>query len=325
MRGTHQVIVRNSRVQFKFEVSRNITIIRGDSATGKTTLIGMIADYERNGAASGIELSCDVPCVVLEGPGWMRNLSFIHGSIVFVDEGNTFTSSHDFARAVRDSDNYYVIATRESLFSLPYSVSEVYGIRNSGRSSSRYPQVSRLYSTFYQIYDLNPSAPFIPELVVVEDSNAGFEFFSELFSRVGIPCVSAGGKGNVCRTVKDASEQSILVIADGAAFGPEMEGATSLGAYKRVRLFLPESFEWLVLNSGLIGGSDVADALANPSDHIESRDFFSWERFFTAFLVGKTRGTYLQYEKRALNPAYLQDREMGAIKGEMPKDIGVSL
>ena len=71
--------------------------------------------------------------------------------------------------------------------------------------------------------------------------------------------------------------------------------------------------------------TDVADALANPSDHIESRDFFSWERFFTAFLVGKTRGTYLQYEKRALNPAYLQDREMGAIKGEMPKDIGVSL
>lgn len=52
---------------------------------------------------------------------------------------------------------------------------------------------------------------------------------------------------------------------------------------------------------------------------------FSWERFFTALLVGKTRGTYLQYEKKTLNPAYLQDREMGAIKGEMPKDIGVPL
>ena len=325
MRGTHQVIVRNNRVQFKFEVSRNITIIRGDSATGKTTLIGMIADYERNGAASGIELLCDVPCAVLEGPRWMRDLSFIHGSIVFVDEGNTFTSSHDFARAVRDSDNYYVIATRESLFSLPYSVNEVYGIRNSNRSSSKYPQVPRLYSTFYQIYDLNSSAPFIPELVVVEDSNAGFEFFSKLFSKAGIPCVSAGGKGNVCRTVRDAHEQSILVIADGAAFGPEMEGATFLGAYKRVRLFLPESFEWLVLSSGLISDSDVPGILANPSDHIESHDFFSWERFFTALLVGKTRGTYLQYEKKTLNSAYLQDREMGAIKGEMPKDIGVPL
>ena len=70
MRGTYQVVVRNNRVQFKFEVSRNITIIRGDSATGKTTLIGMVADYERNGAARGIELLCDVPCVVLEGPRW---------------------------------------------------------------------------------------------------------------------------------------------------------------------------------------------------------------------------------------------------------------
>lgn len=218
-----------------------------------------------------------------------------------------------------------VIATRESLFSLPYSVTEVYGIKNSGRSSSKYPQVSRLYSTFYRIYDLSPSIPFIPELVVVEDSNAGFEFFSELFSRAGVKCVSAGGKDNVCRVVKDASERSVLVIADGAAFGPEMEGASALGAYKRVRLFLPESFEWLVLKSGLIGGSDVADILGDPSDYIESSDYFSWERFFNALLVDKTRGTYLKYGKKALNPVYLQDREMGAIKGEMPKDIGVSL
>lgn len=324
MRGTHQVVVRNNRVQFKFEVSRNITIIRGDSATGKTTLIGMVADYERNGAASGIELLCDVPCAVLEGPRWEWDLSRIHGSIVFVDEGNSFTSSHDFARAVRDSDNYYVIATRESLFSLPYSVGEVYGIRNSGRRSSRYPQITRLYSTFYQIYDTVSSAPFVPELVVVEDSNAGFKFFSELFSRSGVRCISAGGKDNVCRVVKDAPEQSVLIIADGAAFGPEMEGATALGAYKRVRLFLPESFEWLVLKSGLVGGPDVTSILASPSDHIESRDYFSWERFFTALLVNMTSGTYLRYEKKELNPSYLQKREMGAIVGELPEDLGVA-
>lgn len=325
MRGTHQVIVRNNRVQFKFEVSRNITIIRGNSATGKTTLIGMIADYERNGAASGIELLCDVPCVVLEGPRWMRDLSSIHGSIVFVDEGNAFTSSPQFASAVKGSDNYYVIATRESLFSLPYSVEEVYGIRNDGRRSSRYPQVSRLYSSFYRIYGTNVLPSFIPELVVVEDSNAGYEFFRGLFARAGVRCVSAGGKANVCRVVRDAPEKSVLVIADGAAFGPEMEKAVALEAYKQVRLFLPESFEWLVLKSGLVGDPDVADILDSPSDYIESSSYFSWERFFTALLVDKTSGTYLQYEKRALNPAYLQKHEMDAVKAEMPKNIGVSL
>ena len=87
--------MRNGRVQFKFDVRRNITILRGNSATGKTTLIGMIADYERNGRESGIELSCDKPCVVLSGRHWQRELSFISDSIVFVDEGNAFTLSPD--------------------------------------------------------------------------------------------------------------------------------------------------------------------------------------------------------------------------------------
>lgn len=42
MRGKHKVIVQNNRLHYEFELKRNITIIRGDSATGKTTLINMI-------------------------------------------------------------------------------------------------------------------------------------------------------------------------------------------------------------------------------------------------------------------------------------------
>lgn len=33
MRGTHRIIVQNKRIRYDFEIRRNITIIRGDSAT----------------------------------------------------------------------------------------------------------------------------------------------------------------------------------------------------------------------------------------------------------------------------------------------------
>lgn len=56
MKGAYEVMVRNSRVQFKFTIERNLTILRGNSATGKTTLIGMIAEYAENGTDSGVEL-----------------------------------------------------------------------------------------------------------------------------------------------------------------------------------------------------------------------------------------------------------------------------
>ena len=62
MRGKHTVTVRNRKVQFTLELERNITIIRGDSATGKTTLIGMLRDYEMLGDQSGVTIKCDKPC-----------------------------------------------------------------------------------------------------------------------------------------------------------------------------------------------------------------------------------------------------------------------
>ena len=34
MRGVHEVVVQNNRVQYKFAIRRNLTILRGDSATG---------------------------------------------------------------------------------------------------------------------------------------------------------------------------------------------------------------------------------------------------------------------------------------------------
>ena len=35
---------------------------------------------------------------------------------------------------------------------------------------------------------------------------------------------------------------------------------------------------------------------------------FSWERFFTAFLIQKTRDSYLRYAKEELNSSYLNEK-----------------
>ena len=126
MKGSYEVVVQNARVQFKFVISRNLTILRGDSATGKTTLIDMISEYDEMGKSSGVELRCEKPCRVLSGRTWKAVLQTIRDSIVFIDEGNEFVRTEEFAHEIQKTDNYYVIATRASLFMLPYSVNEVY-------------------------------------------------------------------------------------------------------------------------------------------------------------------------------------------------------
>lgn len=54
MRGSYKVTIQNNRVQFKLTINRNLTIIQGNSATGKTTLLEMVAAHEDLGAQSGV-------------------------------------------------------------------------------------------------------------------------------------------------------------------------------------------------------------------------------------------------------------------------------
>ena len=305
MKGIHRIIVQNKRVKYDFELRRNLTIIRGDSATGKTNLIEMIREYANNGTNSSIELMCDKSCFILDGATWQGQLSVIKDSIVFIDEGNAFVLTNEFASSIQKTDNYYVIVSRENLPNLPYSVEEIYGIRLSGK----YGHLKQIYNEFYRIYGKQqPLETIKPDIILTEDSNAGYQFFSGVVSN-DIECIPANGKSNILTKLKTLKlDKSILVIADGAAFGPEMNRIMLyLRDNNNIRLFLPESFEWIILDSGLIKTSELAHILESPADFIDSLDYFSWERYFTHLLIELTKNTYLQYSKSKLNTSYLSN------------------
>lgn len=162
MRGSHHLIIQSAHLKYELDIKRNITIIKGDSATGKTTLADMIREYVLNGADTGITLSCDVPCRLIEGNTWQEQLRAIDSSIVFIDEGNSFVSSLDFADAVKNSTNYFVIITRENLHALPYSVNEIYGIHSSGKFNSLEP----VYHELYRIYGTEVETNICPDVVL---------------------------------------------------------------------------------------------------------------------------------------------------------------
>ena len=303
MKGVHRITVRSRYMNYDFELRRNITIIQGNSATGKTTLVDMLREHMLNGEDSGITVSSDCPIRIIEGNTWMEQLSFVQNSVIFIDEGNRFVSSNDFANAVNGSSNYFVIITRESLDALPYSVEEIYGIKSSGK----YGGLEPVYHEFYRIYG-KQDTEVQAEQLIVEDTNSGYEFFSDIASDKNISCISAGGKGNVFNLMNSAvSDKSLLVIADGAAFGSQMNRVMFLVNKKQhVQLYLPESFEWLILKSGIIKDAQLAKILDDPSAYIDSAKWFNWERFFTDLLVEHSADSYLQYTKKKINPNYLQ-------------------
>ena len=310
MKGKYRIIIQNNRLHYEFEIKRNITIIQGDSATGKTTLINMIRQYTNLGPSSGIDLSCKVPCRILEGTDWKLILSGISGCILFIDEENSFINTEEFAAAVRGSDNYFVLITRENLYNLPYSVEEIYGLSSSGK----YQNTRKIYQQMYHIYSNIHEIPVRPDKFIVEDSNSGYEFFKSVGEELGIKCESAGGKSNIFSCLTEVEKETVCVVADGAAIGAEMSALYKQSQNnKHIKLYLPESFEWLVLNSGLIDGREVQKILDEPEEYIDSREYFSWERYFTRILIKYTEGTHMKYKKSNLNPTYLHKKNKNAI------------
>lgn len=310
MKGKHKIIVKNRVLHYEFEIKRNITIIQGNSATGKTTLFELLRQHMNLGEDSGIDVICDVPCRIVEGIDWKMIISNLSGNIIFIDEGNKFIFSEEFASIVKKSDNYFVLITRENIYNLPYSVDEIYGIRSSGK----YQNTKRTYQQMYRIYSKNDVFPISPQKIIVEDSNSGYDFFKDICSNRNIDCISANGKSNINSLLHENDDEEICVIADGAAIGPEMANL-----YKKVieseniKLYLPESFEWLILNSGIIKNSNIDKILDTPENFIDSKKYFSWEQYFTKLLVEKTINTFMQYQKSKLNPVFLHEKNKNAI------------
>ena len=133
-------------------------------------------------------------------------------------------------------------------------------------------------------------------------------------------CISAEGKSNIFDTLKKVANQDVLIVADGAAFGPEMEKVMKFMQVKNnINLYLPESFEWLILCSEILTDQEIKKILKSPYEYIDGAEYMSLERYFTKLLIEKTKDTYLSYNKRILNPSYKQEYVVGKILKIMEK------
>ena len=320
MTGQYRVMIENAYIRYEFEILRNITVIRGQSASGKTTLFEMIRAYQEE-EDSGIRLQCDKALVAVYGKDWRKRLAEISDSIVFLDEQSRFVKSREFAEVVKKSDNYYVIITRERLDELPYSVTEIYGIRLKGK----YAGLTGEFSTneFYRIYGKSPMQMFRPDTIITEDSNAGYEFWEKVSGAER--CISAEGKTKVLGVLRkmESSGQKCLAIVDGAAFGAEMEEVLQYIKYRNpvAEVYAPESFEYLLLISGLFRDTEVKKKCHNTADYVESSKYISWERVYTALLTELTRDTEMQYSKKKLNFYYLSERNRKLILETLPDNL----
>ena len=325
MKGSYWFRAKSKKVLFEFSIRRNITVIKGDSATGKTTLLRILYEYLRMGKQSGYAVSTNVSYYVYirdeVGRDWKDALYPLKNTVVFIEENNEFVFTKEFASFVKKSGNYFVFVTRAPLKMLPYSIHEIYEIITDGKRTD----IKESYHEFREIYS---NYPIIEnnkiQNIVTEDSNSGYQFWTHAFKNSHV--TSSNGNGKLIKQVEELGPGDALVIADGAAFGSLMESCMSsfqVQTDRRISLWLPESFEYLILKSGVLKSEKITQILENISEYVECEKYESWESFFTELLVTLTAGGVEKYSKNVLNAYYLQDWIVDKIKGQLPIEVKI--
>jgi hypothetical protein len=323
MKGSFYFHVKSKKVLFEFSIRRNITVIKGDSATGKTTLLHMLYEYLRVGRESGYSVSTNANYFVYMrqevGRGWQDALLSLKDTIIFIEENNDFVFGEEFAEFVKKSGNYFVLVTRAPLKMLPYSIHEIYEIVTHGKHAD----VKELYHELRELYSNYPIANNNQiSAIVTEDSNSGYQFFADICKERIV--VGANGNSNVLNTVKSLQAGDILVVVDGAAYGAMIEENLEYfetAERRRITAWMPESFEYLILKSEIVKVKKLSEILGHTSDYVECSEYESWEQFFTKLLMSVTKDTEYAYSKQSLSAFYLQEKNVKRLLEQFPKEI----
>lgn len=208
MKGSYWFKAKSKKVLFEFSIRRNITVIKGDSATGKTTLLHILYEYLRIGRQSGYAVSTNASYYVYirdeVGRDWKDALYPLKNTVIFIEENNEFVFTKEFASYVKESGNYFVFVTRAPLKMLPYSIHEIYEIITDGKRTD----IKESYHEFKEIYS---NYPIIEnnkiQNVVTEDSNSGYQFWMQAFKNSNV--TSSNGNGNLIKCVKELGLDNI--------------------------------------------------------------------------------------------------------------------
>jgi hypothetical protein len=287
--------ISSKKWEYDINLVRRITVLFDESGTGKSTLYRLIQSFTRRPQVLNCRYRC-LPLVFNED-----RLDLLHSSlstveqVIFIDEDETVLESATMLDLLAHSKSHLVIICR-SLHGLVYGLNNVYKISSI-----------KGYHYLEPYFKFNINEFRKPHIVIVEDSNSAFEFYSILFNRKGIKTISSNGKYGLRSSIKKYSDNfNILVVFDGCGIGSAALDGYHAFTNPRVQCFAEESFEWILLISDMFYSHIKADDLwiLDPSSE-QALLIYNYERFLFDELVKLTQSSSkCVYSKSNLKDCY---------------------
>ena len=302
MKGEYKVTLttKNNVIRYTVSISRQITIVCGKSGIGKTLLHDMAAEYCKTGGKGAVEINSGDDKVSIEpfdssiallkevkngkkfrdGTIRLTWLEKPSKKIFIIDEDLIITKGINFADAIRYTDAYYIIFTRDlRLYKYLYnSVWDIITLEDVGVVGIDNRAV-RAYNEF------NGYIKGYSE-VIHEDSTTGREI-CELALCEKIK-TSYGNLNLVSHIKKNYKNTSILVVADGANFSNIMERLKKVSKRKQLSIYLilPESTEYVLLHNATFSESgNVSEYLLDPVSKYNTENWITYKKMYEQVII----------------------------------------
>ena len=267
MVGSVNIKVYDNKVKYDLNVERRISVIVGDSGTGKSLLCDMVKNFKKN---PNISIVCNYPVEVLDyvPVNIKETLKSFENKIILIDEDCDILHNFEFQSSCLNYDIYFIIISRDLFcLNIPHSVYSIYKFKYSGKF---------IVNTKYCDFKLN-NKKFLS--VTTEDEKSGKLYFSKFCKDVK----SLDGKDNILNYISKKENLYRLYIIDLAAFGDKFHYVAPLIKSNLIDLADIESFEYMLLNSSLFLNSKYKDFILNPQNHY-NYEFKTYEKYFTWLL-----------------------------------------
>ena len=317
VKGKYHVTVSTNKVHFSLTLERSITILKGESATGKTTLIKILTQSQLRTVQS-INQSV-VPHrelrVLFENDDWDYILGKNKDMIIFVDEDVSYAFNHTFLEMVKNSGSYIVIISRRKpLVGMNFAISSILQLKKTHKNGEI------TFNKSYPIYE-NESDMIGESIIITEDSKGGFDIISNAFKQ---KVIGAGGNTKVYEVTIKGLKEAIQVncIVDSSAFGAYIDQLITLCEDYDVVVFAPESMEFLLLGLPIFERV-LKDELDRTWAYCESSKYISWEPYYTDLLNEKLAevfiGKQVTYTKSSVPKVFFQQSNLEKVKLSLKK------
>jgi hypothetical protein len=175
--------------------------------------------------------------------------------LLFIDETNPFLNFENVSELIEKSQSYFIIVKRflnkneaqqqgsktiGKGFTIPFSSESVLTVKQSAREH----RTARLV-------DFNRNFYKQPDIILVEDSKGGYDFYRKIFKYCPVKVELYKGKDKIDAILYEyiLNNKNILVIFDGCGVEQTLLMNHALLTNSNVQCFAEESLEWIFLNS----------------------------------------------------------------------------